>query len=893
MALSTYKRKRKFNETPEPQGGQVASDELRFVVQKHQASRLHYDLRLELKGTLKSWAVPKGPSLDPDDKRLAVQVEDHPYDYKDFEGTIPKGNYGAGTVIVWDEGTYEPLEAVGQKKAQEQALREQWKAGHIKFRLKGKKLKGAFVLIRIKGDGPDNWLLIKHRDRYASTKDVTQQDRSVRSKKTNDQLTEEGEQEQNRAPKDQRSSNRTKKTKTGKNGMIPDPAKLDPPDLSKLPAATFPEQVRPMLSSVANAPFDGPGWTYEVKWDGYRAVAYRDKSKCLLLSRTGRSFETKFPPVFEALRSWKVNAVLDGEIVALNDKGLPDFNHLQNWRSAADGDLHYYVFDLLWLDGKDTMQLPLIERLNILKTLLPEAHPVIKSSFSHSGPGIDFFEAAASIGLEGIIAKRADSTYQPGHRSKAWLKIKARKRQEVVIGGYTKIAGTSRPFSALLLGVYQKGVLHYAGRVGTGFKEAEQKELLRMFGGLKRSTPPFSSVPVIGKHGRFRSAVATDVVWLKPELVCEIHFTEVTPEGIFRHPSFIALREDKPPRSVVLEDQTIMKKKTTSKAGQRIAGPAPQQSILIPEGSVSDLSKRMNGVSLELTNPDKVLWPDDDYTKGDMLNYYNSMAAYILPYLKQRPQSLHRFPNGIGKSSFYQKDVTDKVPDWIELYPYKVKGERDQKHYMLCNNKAALLYMANLGSIELNPWSSTVQRPDHPSWCILDIDPDTNNTFEQVIETAQSIFALLEDIKVPSYCKTSGSTGLHIYIPLHNKYTYDQSQLLAQWVATTVSQQLKFTSVERMKSKRKGKVYIDYLQNRPAATLAAPYSLRPRPGATVSMPLYREEVKKGLKMKDFTIANALDRVRSEGDIFKPVLGKGIDLKKVLEQIDATTFNEEH
>lgn len=885
MALSTYKRKRKFGETPEPQGGQAASEELRFVVQKHQASRLHYDLRLELKGTLKSWAVPKGPSLNPDDKRLAVQVEDHPYDYKDFEGTIPKGNYGAGTVIIWDEGSYEPLEHFEHKKDREQALMHQWKDGHIKFRLKGKKLKGAFVLTRIKGDGPGNWLLIKHKDRYASAGDVTQKDRSVRSKKTIAQLTEKDGPAQKKAIKTRRSSSRTPKTQVAENGSIrSEPADQGTPPLNKLPAAPFPERVTPMLASLADAPFDGPDWTYEIKWDGYRAVAYRDKSKCMLLSRTGRSFETKFAPVFEALRSWKVNAVLDGEIVALDDKGAPDFNRLQNWRSAADGALHYYVFDLLWLEGKDTMQLPLTERQNILRTLLPEAHPVIKSSFSHSGSGIDFFQAAAAIGMEGIIAKRADSTYQPGHRSKAWLKIKARKRQEVVIGGYTRIAGTSRPFSALLLGVYQNGALNYAGRVGTGFKEAEQKELLRMFKGLERRTTPFSSVPEIGEHGRFRSAVATDVVWLKPELVCEIHFTEVTPEGIFRHPAFIALREDKSPRSVVLEDRTIMTRKNSAKSGKR-TNAVPRQHLLIPADAVSDLSKRVNGVSLELTNPGKVLWPDDGYTKGDMLNYYNSMAPYILPYLKQRPQSLHRFPNGIGKSSFYQKDVTDKVPDWIEQYPYKVKGERVQKHYMLCNNKAALLYMANLGAIELHPWSSTIQRPDHPSWCILDIDPDTSNTFEQVIETAQAIFVLLEDIKVPYYCKTSGSTGLHIYIPLNKKYTYDQSQLLAQWVATTVSQQLKFTSVERMKSKRMGKIYIDYLQNRPAATLAAPYSLRPRPGATVSMPLYREEVKKGLKMKDLTIENALDRVRSEGDIFKPVLGKGINLKKVLEQIE--------
>lgn len=308
---------------------------------------------------------------------------------------------------------------------------------------------------------------------------------------------------------------------------------------------------------------------------------------------------------------------------------------------------------------------------------------------------------------------------------------------------------------------------------------------------------------------------------------------------------------------------------------------------LVPSG-VKEFVRRINGKELSLTNPDKVFWPEEGYTKGDMLEYYNAVSKYMLPYLKNRPQSLHRFPEGAGKEGFYQKDITGKVPDWVERYPYTTEGER--KNYMLCNDRAALLYMVNMGCIEINPWNSTVQHADYPTWCVLDIDPDKTNTFDQVIETAQAIFELLEDIRVPFYSKTSGSTGIHIYLPLKNRYTYEQSQLLAKWVAQEISTRLPFTSIERMTDKRKGKIYIDYLQNKPAATLAAPYSLRPRPGATVSMPLYREEIKKGLKMSDFTIENALDRIRSEGDIFKPVLGRGIDLKRILGAIQTDEGN---
>lgn len=839
MALRDYKRKRNFGKTPEPTGGGADGGQLRFVVQKHKASRLHYDFRLEMDGVLKSWAVPKGPSLNPGDKRLAIQVEDHPFDYKDFEGIIPEGNYGAGTVIIWDEGNYESLESAGKKKM-EKSLLKQLKEGSLKFRLNGHKLSGEFALVRMKGAEDNAWLLIKHNDDKASKNDVTVKDKSVISGKTLEQLETGG---------------------------------------AKAP---FPKAISPMFATSVDAPFDRAGWIFEVKWDGYRTIAFIEKNKATLKSRNGQSFDEKFFPVWQAVSNWSVNAVVDGEIVAVNEEGVPEFARLQNWKGEEDGRLLYYVFDLLWYDGKDMTAMPLKERQATLRSIVPEGNDIIRIGHSVEQEGTGFFEAAVKIGLEGIVAKRADSVYFPGQRSENWLKIKSRRRQEVIIGGYTRLEGTSRPFSSLLLGVFRGKKLRYAGKVGTGFKDSGQREMLKLFEPLIIGESPFTGPVTSAGSPKFPPGPGKFVTtWLRPELVCEINFTEVTSEGLFRHPAFIALREDKNADDVMEEKEKSVKELVgTGPAAPARKLPAKISSKTAP----SEETKVVNGIELQLTNLNKVLWPDDGYTKGDMLRYYSAIARYILPYLKNRPQSLNRFPNGIRGKSFYQKDVTGKVPGWVEKYPYKTPDDRRRKHYMLCNNEAALLYMANLGAIEMNPWSSTIQKPDHPTWCIFDLDPDKGNTFDQVIEVAQAIYDFLDDLKVPSCCKTSGSTGLHIYVPLGARYTYDQSQLFARWVASEVAGQFQFTSVERMTDKREGKIYIDFLQNRSAATLAAPYSLRPKPNATVSMPLYWEEVKSGLKMTDFTIQNAEERVRSEGDIFKPVLSKGIDLKKILKGI---------
>src|SRR5690554_728627 len=900
MALEKYEEKRSFEKTPEPKGGKPLKNELRFVIQKHAASRLHYDFRLEMEGVLKSWAVPKGPSTDPDVKRLAMMVEDHPYDYRTFEGIIPKGQYGGGTVMVWDEGTYEPAEKASKdKKSNEKHLLQQLKKGRLKFVLKGSKLKGTFALVKAFDRGENSWLLMKIEDEFSSKSDILKKDKSVQSGKNLDEITTTSEniygkknQQTDDADKDEsKPASRTSVKKNLKQQVDPENTQVPSPTLD-LPSLTkkgekekFPSFFKPMLATLVSKPFDDPGWEYEVKWDGYRALAFRNRDKTTVMSRNGKSFDQKFYPIFEALEAWDINAVVDGEIVAVNDKGIANFNSLQNWRSEADGELLYYVFDILWLDGKNLMHLPLKERKAILLSIVPE-EGLIRIGFSVNAKGTDFFDAARKMNLEGIIAKRSDSTYVPDSRSKDWLKIKVQQRQEVVIGGYTKNEGTSKVFSSLLLGVYEQDKLQYVGKVGTGFKDKQQKELLELFKPLVMKKSPFDILPDYNKPSRFRpNPPNASVTWLKPELVAEVNFTEITQDGVFRHPSFAAMREDKNAKEVIREapasTEEIVDATKPDKETNIIKAPAKSSRKTLLNPTDKSQVRKVNGHELKFTNLHKIYWPDEKISKRELINYYYQMAPFILPYLKDRPQSLNRFPNGIKGKSFYQKDVTGKVPDWMDTYLYHSEGDKTDKHFLIINNEATLLYVANLGAIEMNPWSSTVKNPDNPSFCIIDIDPD-ENSFEEVIEAALTTKKVLDKMNVASYCKTSGSTGLHIYIPLGEKYTYEQSKEFARIIVTLVHQELpEFTTLERKLADRKGKMYLDFLQNRPQATIASVYSLRPKPGATVSMPLEWDEVKPGLKMSDFTIHNAVERVLEKGDLFKPVLGKGINMEKAM------------
>lgn len=881
MALTKYKEKRDFKVSPEPEGGSPDSQKLRFVIQKHDARNLHYDFRLEMEGVLKSWAVPKGPSTDPDIKRLALMVEDHPFDYRNFEGVIPSG-YGAGTVMVWDEGYYEMADAADKdKKIQDKELLKGINSGKLHVVLQGKKVKGEYALVKTHGKGENAWLLFKVKDKFVSKEDITLKDKSVLSNKTLEQI-EKSNTNMNGSKQVKESSVKSKKETThSKRDDAKEPLtknKKENPSfyeevLSKGKSAKFPSELSPMLATLVDEPFDHEEWQYEIKWDGYRALAFCNMDQVELKSRNDKSYDKKFYPVHQALEKLNFYAVLDGEIVVLEEDGIPNFGALQNWSKEADGELCFYVFDLLWLNGKDLTQIPLNERRALLKQIIPENH-TIRFSENYEVNGIEFFETAKKMGLEGIIAKKFDSFYSSGSRSKNWLKIKANTRQEMVIGGYTKNEGSSKKFSSLLLGVFEEGKLIYTGKAGTGFSDKQQTEMLKQFKPYIIKTPPFADQPDINKASRFqRNPPNATAIWMKPELVCEVSFTEMTTDGVMRHPSFVAMRTDKKAKEVMkvqaVESKDIMETEIQLK-----------QSFLNSKDKMQ--LKKINGHEIKFTNLNKIYWPEEKISKRDILNYYDQVAPYILPYLKNRPQSMNRHPDGINGESFYFKDVSGTAPDWVETFDYTSDSDDRLRKYLVAKDKASLLYMANMGCIEMNPWHSRVEKEDYPDWCVIDLDP-AKNTFEKVIEAANVTKDILENMGVTSYPKTSGSTGIHIYIPMGAIYTYEQSKEFARVIATLVQREIpKYTSIERIVKARKGKMYIDFLQNRSHATVAAPYSLRPKPGATVSMPLHWDEVKKGLKMSDFTIFNAIDRIESTGDIFKPVLGKGIDLEKVIQ-----------
>lgn len=689
------------------------------------------------------------------------------------------------------------------------------------------------------------------------------------------------------------------KKKTGKKASSPKPSPSQP--VVKAEKSTRanqftqkkspfpdPQTFQPMLATLVDMPADDKEWTYEIKWDGYRAIAFINNGKAELVSRNNKSFNQKFYPVYDALKAWKIRAVLDGEIIVANEKGAADFSDLQGWRSEADGHLLYYVFDVLWLNGNDLTKLPLYERRRMLSSILPK-QGIIRQSKVFERSGSELFALTDKLGLEGIIAKRNDSIYQPGIRSKDWLKIKTEKRQEAVIGGYTKNENTSKQFSALLLGVYEGKDLVSIGPVGTGFTNKLQSEILAKLKPLIIPDCPFREVPEYNKASRFRpNPPKATVTWVRPEFVCEISYRELTRDGVIRHPSFKGLREDKNSKNVVLEKETPVAEveKAANKKSKDLftpPGKAERKTLLNP--SEETQVRSINRHELKFTNLSKVYWPKEKVTKRDMLNYYYQVAQYMLPYYKDRPQTLNRYPHGINGESFYQKDVKGKVPSWIQTFPYRSETENRDKEFLVCSNEASLLYIASLGCIEMNAWNSRVQKPDNPDWCIIDLDPD-KNSFDQVIETALVTRNILDTYGVPCYCKTSGSTGIHIYIPLAAKYDYEDSKEFGRRIAKLVHRELpKFTSIERYTDKRKGKLYIDFLQNRPQATVAGPYSLRPKAGAPVSAPLHWDEVRKGMKITDFNIFNMVQRIRDIGDIFKPVLGKGINIDKVAVKMD--------
>ncbi|MBA2561454.1 MAG: DNA ligase D, partial [Chitinophagaceae bacterium] len=579
--------------------------------------------------------------------------------------------------------------------------------------------------------------------------------------------------------------------------------------------SAFPEDIKPMLATLVDEPVDEPGWLYEIKWDGYRALGYINMGAVDIRSRNNKSFNEKFYPVFDALKQWKINAVLDGEIIVVNDKGVPDFSDLQAWRSEADGHLAYYLFDILWLDGFNLMNLPLNERREILRSVVP-ANDTIKLSENFDATGSEFFELANKMGLEGIMAKKATSLYTPDLRTREWVKIKTEKRQEAIIGGYTKNENTSKQFSALLLGLYEHDEFNFIGVVGTGFTNKLQSELLQKLKPLQTTICPFKIVPDYNKPSRFRpNPPKAEVTWLRPEMVCEISYREMTKDGAIRHPSFKGLREDKKAKDVVREKPIpiteIVEEKNALHTSKVISSPGKKERKTLLNPKDETQTRNIGGHDLKFTNLSKIYWPKEKVSKRDMLNYYFLAAPYMLPYYIDKPQTLNRYPHGINGEAFYQKNVKGKVPGWIETFPYHSETDGEDKEFLLITNEASLLYVASLGCIEINPWSSRMQTPDNPDWCIIDLDPD-KNSFNQVIEAACVTKKILDEIDVTSFCKTSGSTGLHIYIPFGAKYTYEDSKEFGRSIAKLVQAQLpEYTSIERKIFDRGGKMYIDFL----------------------------------------------------------------------------------
>ena len=621
-----------------------------------------------------------------------------------------------------------------------------------------------------------------------------------------------------------------------------------------------------MLAKSYEKAFDDEDWVFEIKWDGYRAIADLSKDQPLFYSRNGISFLSKLDKVSQDFKNQKHKMILDGEIVAYDENGRPNFQLLQQIGDNPNLALVYQVFDILWLNGHSTEELPLIQRKELLKEALVETD-VIKYCDHIPEKGIDFFEQMKKMQLEGMIAKKADSLYIENHRTSDWLKIKFTNTEEVIICGFTEPRGSREGFGALILGKYIDEKLIYAGHTGTGFNKTSLNEMYERLKKLAVKTSPFENKPKTNMP----------VTWTKPELVCEIKYSEITKDGIFRHPVFVAIREDKNPEEIADSSE---KSKINEKPKEMKAKTPPKST----KPSEKEKEITLNKHTVKLTNQDKIYFPKDSITKGDVVDYYQSVADYILPHLKNRPLSLNRFPNGIEEQSFYQKDASDNIPDWIKTT--QVYSESNDKYidYIYCNDKATLAYLNNLGCIDLNPWNSSLPDLEHPDFLVLDLDPSKKNTYDDVIETALQVNEVLKSIKIQGYCKTSGSTGIHIYIPMGGKYDFDQVKDFAHILMKQVNEKLpKITTLERSLQKRDDKkIYLDYLQNRTGQTLASAYSLRPKEGASVSMPLEWEELKPGLKPTDFNIHNALDRIKEKGDLFKPVLGKGIDMMKALE-----------
>jgi bifunctional non-homologous end joining protein LigD len=772
MSLDEYRRKRSPDKTPEPfAGGRSRSKQPIFVVQRHDARRLHYDFRLERNGALASWAVPKGLPVEPGTRALAVHVEDHPLEYATFEGEIPKGQYGAGSVEVWDHGTYELL--------------EEKKDGQLTVRLHGRRLAGDWTLIPAHLDGKEqNWLLIKKRDHEAA----------------------------------------------------------------EAPAAQH--VYVPMLATPSDDVPGGSGWLFEVKFDGYRAVSYISGGDARLVSRNGKDLTERFGEVARQIGPAIKTpyAVVDGEVARLDSNGRASFSELQR----GTGPLVYYVFDLLEADGVPLVDLPLEERRARLRKLLDSRSRTVL--WSEDFPdGRLLLDAAAEQGLEGVIAKRLDSRYLEGRRTRDWLKVKVQRDQEFVVAGYTR--GTGRragTFGSLVLAVHDDGALRYVGNVGTGFDDAEIRKLLELLAPLHRTTPPFAEAP---KMPRVRKG---DVQWVEPRLVARVRFGEWTHDGHLRHPSYLGLRDDKNAADVVAE----------------LAAPAER-----PKTRVIRRGRR----ELDVSNLDKLFWPDEGITKGDLLDYYEAVAPVLVPHLRHRPFTMRRYPDGAYGKAFFQKDAPKHMPEWIKTFTAPVSANREVR-FPIVDDELALLWMVNMGCIDMNAWYSRVDKPDRPDFVLFDLDPTPEVPWTQTLEIALVLRELLDALELQSFPKTSGGKGFHVLVPLDRRSTYGDSRRFAELVAgAIVRAHPKLATTEWSKARRRG-VLIDANQNGEGKTIASPYSVRPHPGAPVSAPLHWDEVENALDPSAFTMDAVLARVQEHGDLAAGLLTTRQSLSRALKRV---------
>jgi bifunctional non-homologous end joining protein LigD len=820
--LANYRAKRDFSRTAEPSGNEPqATAGHAYLIQKHAATRLHYDFRLELDGTLKSWAVTKGPSLNPADKRLAVHVEDHPLAYGDFEGTIPKGEYGGGTVMLWDQGSWSPI---GDAE-------KGYKKGKLDFELHGERLKGRWHLVRMHGnrrgdEKRDNWLLIKGKDQFANEEDgdaalekyqtSVVSDRSMESLATGKSKVWERKDAKAAAPEPQPAKTKSQPKRAAR---------------KKSTLLAPPEFVAPQLATLVTKPPEGKNWVHEVKFDGYRLEARIDVSQVTLTTRNGNDWTDRFKDLASALATLPCqNALLDGEAVHMAADGTMSFHALQNALSTGKKqDLHFWVFDLLFLNGEDVRDKPLLERKALLKELLKTPPRLIHFSDHFEASGTQVLHQACSASLEGIISKRADDAYHSG-RGESWLKSKCIKEQELVIGGYTTQPKHPGALGALLMGYYNKSDFIFAGKVGTGFSHSEGHALLTKLKKLEQKQPAFKSIPRLARKG---------AVFTKPELVAHVNFTEWTADGVMRHPSFQGLREDTPAPEVVREKEQAPPVKKTSKDKSTAATSADE---------------------VTLTHPDKLLYPGSSITKRDLANYYEHVAPLMLAQIAGRPISLVRCPAGEGKPCFFQRHGAESLSPFVK--PVKLPG--DKEPYLMIEDARGLIALVQMGVLEIHVWGSNAEDPGHPDRLVFDLDPAPDVPFADVKKAAEEVREGLKALKLTSFLKTTGGKGLHVVVPFKKGPSWDEAKSFARSFAEAMATEApdRFTTNIR-KAARTGKIFIDYLRNGEGASAVAAYSTRARKGAPIALPIDWNELK-ALKGGDaFHMKDAVKRANKD------------------------------